>query len=66
MKLIDGSHHDAQADRRTSATLVRLWIETSATYPGTYAALGCGYYPGVCHLTRMQPALRRVSRARTP
>ena len=25
--------------------MVRLWIETSATYPGTYAALGCGYYP---------------------
>jgi hypothetical protein len=24
---------------------VRLWIETSATYPGTYASLGCGSYP---------------------
>ncbi|MDY0170068.1 MAG: hypothetical protein RBS80_26225 [Thermoguttaceae bacterium] len=43
MTLIDGSHHDVRVpdeDRK----LIRLWIETSATYPGTYAALGSGVY----------------------
>ena len=25
--------------------MIRLWIETSACYPGTYASLGCGSYP---------------------
>ncbi len=44
MKLIDGSHHGATLSAR-ERTMVRLWIETSATYPGTYAALGCGMYP---------------------
>ncbi|MBM3860784.1 MAG: hypothetical protein FJ395_14185 [Verrucomicrobia bacterium] len=43
MKLIDGSHYKAaltDLERKT----IRLWIETSATYPGTYASLGCGFY----------------------
>jgi Hydrazine synthase alpha subunit middle domain len=44
MKLIDGSHHDAKLSDLERKT-VRLWIETSATYPGTYASLGCGSYP---------------------
>ncbi len=44
MKLIDGSHHDVKVTENERKT-VRLWIETSATYPGTYAALGCGDYP---------------------
>lgn len=44
MKLIDGSHYNAKVSPH-EAKLVRLWIETSATYPGTYAALGCGSYP---------------------
>jgi hypothetical protein len=44
MKLIDGSHHDVHVSELERKT-VRLWIETSATYPGTYAALGCGMYP---------------------
>ncbi len=39
MKLIDGSHYGAKPSPREVKT-VRLWIETSATYPGTYAALG--------------------------
>ena len=43
MKLIDGTHYEAKlSDRERS--MVRLWIESSATYPGTYAALGCGMY----------------------
>jgi hypothetical protein len=44
LKYFDGSHYDAwpsQQDR----DVVRLWIDTSATYPGTYAALGSGMHP---------------------
>ena len=44
MNLLDGSHYGAMPSPHEIKT-VRLWIETSATYPGTYAALGCGYYP---------------------
>ncbi|MCH8042610.1 MAG: hypothetical protein IID44_02725 [Planctomycetes bacterium] len=43
MKLIDGSHYDAKPSERERKT-IRLWIDTSATYPGTYAALGSGMY----------------------
>jgi hypothetical protein len=41
LKLLDGSHYGAKADARQQK-LVRLWIETGAAYPGTYAALGSG------------------------
>lgn len=45
LKLMDGSHHGARPSER-ERKVVRLWIESSAPYPGTYAALGCGmYYP---------------------
>ncbi len=44
MKLIDGSHYDAKVSALQAKT-IRLWIETSGTYPGTYASLGCGFYP---------------------
>ncbi len=44
MKLIDGRHYGAKASQREH-TLIRLWIETGATYTGTYAALGSGMYP---------------------
>jgi len=43
MKLIDGSHYGARLNEHETE-LVRLWIETGATYPGTYASLGCGMY----------------------
>ena len=43
MKLIDGTHYKARLSEHETR-LVRLWIETGATYPGTYAALGCGMY----------------------
>ncbi len=39
MKKIDGSHHGVKVTKR-ERDLIRLWIETSACYPGTYAALG--------------------------
>ena len=44
MKLMDGSHYDA-APSEQEQTVVRLWIESGAVYPGTYAALGSGMYP---------------------
>ncbi len=44
MQLVDGSHYGAELNQVERKT-VRLWIETSATYPGTYAALGSGMYP---------------------
>jgi len=43
MKLIDGSHYGAKLNPQETA-MVRLWIETGATYPGTNASLGCGMY----------------------
>lgn len=45
MRKMDGSHHDvrvSEPDRR----LVRLWLDASAPYPGTYAALGTGMIGG--------------------
>ena len=44
LKLLEGGHHDARASAR-ERTVLRLWIESGATYPGTYAALGCGMAP---------------------
>jgi hypothetical protein len=41
MKKIDGSHHDVTLSPH-ERTVVRLWVETGVTYPGTYAALGTG------------------------
>ena len=49
--------------------MLRMWIDTSATYPGTYASLGCGTYrPPIshgglsnrcasCHIAEAGPAL---------
>ncbi len=45
LKMIDGSHYGARLSRQ-EATVLRLWIETGATYPGTYAALGTGMIGG--------------------
>ena len=44
LKLADGSHYDAKLSRREQ-TVLRLWIESSAPYAGTYAALGSGMEP---------------------
>ncbi|MBM4017979.1 MAG: hypothetical protein FJ288_06555 [Planctomycetes bacterium] len=41
IKLLDGSHYDARLTPH-EVRLVRLWIESGAPYPGTYAALGTG------------------------
>jgi len=42
---LDGSHYDARPTDR-ERTIVRLWIDTGAAYPGTYAALGSGMIGG--------------------
>lgn len=44
LQMIDGSHYDANLSDRERKVL-RLWIESSAVYAGTYAALGSGMHP---------------------
>ncbi len=44
LELVDGSHYDAKPSDH-QRKLLRLWIESSAVYAGTYAALGTGMYP---------------------
>ncbi|MDR1818516.1 MAG: hypothetical protein LBR07_10240 [Puniceicoccales bacterium] len=45
LKYTDGTHHNARLSPREQ-TLLRLWIETGAPYPGTYAGLGSGMVGG--------------------
>lgn len=45
LSLLDGSHYGAKATDR-ERKIVRLWIETGAPYPGTYAGLGSGMVGG--------------------
>ena len=41
LTMLDGTHYGVQATPHQKK-LLRLWIESAAAYPGTYAALGCG------------------------
>lgn len=41
LKLIDEAHHGVKVSE-TQHKVLRLWIESGAAYPGTYAALGTG------------------------
>ncbi len=45
LRMLDGSHYDVKATAHQKKML-RLWIESAATYPGTYAALGSGMVNG--------------------
>lgn len=45
LKLVDGSHYGAKATP-AQHRLLRLWIDSGAAYPGTYAALGTGMIGG--------------------
>jgi hypothetical protein len=53
MHKIDQGHHGVKLSNH-ERTLVRLWIEAGAAYPGTYAALGSGMIGGYArnHLDR--------------
>ena len=46
LEKLAGSHFDVQATP-AEQRIVRLWIETGAPYPGTYAALGTGMVPPI-------------------
>lgn len=41
LTMLDGSHYGVQATPHQK-NMLRLWIESAAAYPGTYAALGSG------------------------
>ncbi|MDP6636486.1 MAG: hypothetical protein QGG42_16435 [Phycisphaerae bacterium] len=41
MKRLDGAHYKVRLSPHEK-TMIRLWIDTGAAYPGTYAALGSG------------------------
>jgi hypothetical protein len=41
LKMLDGSHHDVRATVQQKK-IVRLWTDSGATYPGSYAALASG------------------------
>ncbi len=45
LKLVDGSHYGVKATP-AQQRILRLWIESGAAYPGTYAALGTGMIGG--------------------
>jgi hypothetical protein len=45
LQLLDGSHYDVKATP-AQKRILRLWIDSGAAYPGTYAALGTGMIGG--------------------
>ena len=45
IQLCDGSHYETKLSNQEK-TVIRLWCETGATYPGTYAGLGSGMIGG--------------------
>jgi hydrazine synthase alpha subunit-like protein/WD40 repeat protein len=45
LKMLDGAHYNVKASAHQKSML-RLWIEVGAPYPGTYAALGTGMIGG--------------------
>ena len=45
LTMLDGSHHGVKASP-SQKDILRLWIDSGAAYPGTYAALGCGMIGG--------------------
>jgi len=49
MKMIDGKHYKAKVSPH-QRKMIRLWIETGAAYPGTYAACGSGMIDVPTHM----------------
>ncbi len=54
MKRLDGEHYGAKLSAHEK-DMIRYWIEDAATYPGTYASLGCGMAKG----ESLAPILKR-------
>ena len=50
---LDGTHHGVRATPEQKRTL-RLWIDSGAPYPGTYAALGTGMIGGYAQNTLVE------------
>jgi mono/diheme cytochrome c family protein len=50
LQFCDESHYGVKLSDQEMAT-IRLWIDTGATYPGTYAALGSGMVGGYARNT---------------
>jgi hypothetical protein len=44
MTYLDGSHYDVRTTQQERST-IRIWIDSGATYSGTYACLGSGMFP---------------------
>ena len=57
MKKLDPAHHGVRASA-AEKKMVRLWIETGAAYPGTYAALGTGMIGSYTENALERPDLR--------
>ena len=49
---LSGSHHKVNASAEELA-IIALWLDASAPYPGTYAALGCGSIGGYLQNNQM-------------
>ena len=58
LKKLASGHHDVKASA-AEQQMVRLWIETGAPYPGTYAALGSGMIPPVGNAANVGSVLER-------
>ena len=56
LQKLDGSHYDAKLTDH-ERTAVRLWVESGAAYPGTYAALGTGMLGHYSHRGLDRPDL---------
>ena len=52
MEKISGSHHGATVTPRERRTIMQ-WLDSSAPYPGTYGALGCGSIGGYMRNTQV-------------
>ena len=68
MKKLDGAHNRVKVSAREKK-LVRLWIESGAAYPGTYAALGSGmvgaHFPHAQVHKRCAPCHKNDGKRRT-
>jgi len=51
MKKTDGSHNDVKLSDHEK-TIIRLWIDVSAQYPGTVAAIGTGQIGGCWNVNK--------------